>query len=116
MPIYEFVCAQCKRKFRKLVGVVAQPSPLQCPRCQSTELNRQMSRFARVRNEDDTLDALADEMESVGDTDDPKTLRRMMKEVSGAMGEDLDDEFEQMMEEEASGGGEASEGAMDSMD
>jgi putative FmdB family regulatory protein len=108
MPIYEFVCGQCKRKFRKLVGVIAQAGPLACPRCQSTELNRQMSRFARVRNEDDTLDALADEMESVGDTDDPKTLRRMMKEVSGAMGEDLDDEFEQMMEEESGGPGDAS--------
>jgi putative FmdB family regulatory protein len=103
MPIYEFVCAQCKRKFRKLVGVVAQSSALACPRCQSTDLNRQMSRFSRVRNEDDTLDSLADEMESIGDTDDPKTLRRMMKQVSGAMGEDLDDEFEQMMEEESMG-------------
>ena len=115
MPIYEFVCAQCKRKFRKLVGVVAQSSPLECPRCQSTDLNRQMSRFARVRNEDDTLDSLADEMESIGDTDDPKTLRRMMKEVSGAMGEDLDDEFEQMMEEEATGGGDDS-GGTDTLD
>ena len=116
MPIYEFVCAQCKRKFRKLVGVVAQPSPLECPRCRSTELNRQISRFSRVRSEDDTLDALADEMESVGDTDDPKTLRRMMKEVSGAMGEDLDDDFEQMMEEEATGGGEDAGAGMDSLD
>jgi hypothetical protein len=69
-----------------------------------------MSRFARVRNEDDALDSLADEMESIGDTDDPKTLRRMMKQVSGAMGEDLDDEFEQMMEEETSGAGEDSDG------
>src|SRR5438309_11968452 len=110
MPIYEFVCAQCKRKFRKLVGVVAQPSPLECPKCQSTELNRQISRFARVRNEDDTLDSLADEMESMGDTDDPKALRRMMKQVSGAMGEDLDDDFEQMMEEDASGEGEGAMG------
>jgi putative FmdB family regulatory protein len=113
MPIYEFVCAQCNRKFRKLVGVVAQPSPLACPKCQSTLLNRQISRFSRVRNEDDTLDALADEMESVGDTDDPKTLRRMMKEVSGAMGEDLDDDFEQMMEEEASGAGQGSDAELD---
>ena len=65
-----------------------------------------------MRNEDDKLDSLADEMESIGDTDDPKTLRRMMKEVSGAMGEDLDDEFEQMMEDEASGGGEGPSGDM----
>lgn len=104
MPIYEYICAGCRRKFRKLVGVVAITAPLACPNCQSQELNRQISRFARVRNEDDTLDSLADEMESIGDTDDPKVLKRMMREVSGAMGEDLDDEFDQMMEEEQSGG------------
>lgn len=115
MPIYEFVCAQCGRKFRRLVGVVASAQPVQCPKCQSTELNRQMSRFARVRNEDDALDSLADEMESIGETDDPKTLRRMMKEVSGAMGEDMDDEFEQMMDEDAAGGGDSAADA-DSMD
>ena len=51
-------------------------------------------------------------MESLGDTDDPKTLRRMMKQVSGAMGEDLDDDFEQMMEEEASGSAEGSDSDM----
>src|SRR5947209_7455396 len=116
MPIYEFVCSQCKRKFRKLVGVVAQTSPLACPKCQSTDLNRQLSRFSRVRSEDDTLDSLADEMEAIGDTDDPKTLRRMMKEVSGAMGEDLDDDFEEMMESDAGGGSEEPGGGMDGLD
>ena len=109
MPIYEFICAECKRKFRKLVGVVAQPTPLQCPKCKSTDLNRQISRFSRVRNEDDTLESLADEMDSMGESDDPKALRKMMKEVSGAMGEDLDDEFDQMMEEDSSGTGDIDE-------
>ncbi len=102
MPIYEFVCAQCQRKFRKLVGVVAQTSPLQCPRCLSTELNRQMSRFARVRSEDETLDALTDEMEAIGETEDPKAMRRLVREMGKEMGEDIDEDFEQMMEAETS--------------
>jgi putative FmdB family regulatory protein len=109
MPIYEFVCTQCKRRVRKLVGVIAQPSPLQCPHCQSTDLNRRISRFARVRSEDDTLDSLADELEAAGDTDDPKVMRRLMREIGKEMGEDLDDEFEQMMEEEGSDGADATE-------
>ena len=98
MPIYEFVCGKCQRRFRKLVGVVAQTSPLQCPRCQSLELNRQISRFARVRNEDDALDSMADEMEAMGDTDDPKVMRRMMKQMGSELGEDMDEDFENMME------------------
>ncbi len=63
-----------------------------------------ISRFARVRSEDETLDALTEEMESVGDSDDPRVLRKLMREVGSAMDEDLDDEFEEMMEEEAGGG------------
>lgn len=103
MPIYEYVCGNCQRKFRKLVGVVAQPAPLECPRCQSTELNRQISRFARVRSEDESLDSLAEEMEALGDSDDPKAMRRLVREMGREMGEDLDEEFEQMMEEGDSG-------------
>ncbi len=99
MPIYEFVCGECGRKFRKLVGVVAQNTPPACPRCRSTVLNRQISRFARVRSEDDALDSLAQEMETLGDSDDPKTMRRMMRDMTAAMGEDMDGDFEQMLEE-----------------
>ena len=99
MPVYEFVCGECGRKFRKLVGVVAQNSPPACPRCQSTDLNRQISRFARVRSEDQAMDSLAEDMETLGDSDDPKTMRRMMRDMTAAMGEDMDDDFEQMLED-----------------
>ena len=103
MPIYEYVCAQCRRRFRKLVGVISNPSPLQCPHCHSTELRQQISRFARLRSEDEALDSLAGEMEALGDTEDPRALKRLMRAMGDEMGEDLDDEYEQMMEEEAAG-------------
>jgi putative FmdB family regulatory protein len=102
MPVYEFVCAQCQRKFRKLVGMTAHATPPQCPRCQSTELSRQISRFARVRSEDESFDALADDMEGL-DENDPKAMRRLVREMGQEMGEDLESDFEQIMEEEESG-------------
>lgn len=105
MPIYEFVCSNCNRKFRKLVGVVANVSAPACPRCSSIELNRQISRFARVRSEDDALDGMADEMEAMGDTDDPRVMAKMMKQLGREMGEDLDDDIEEMIEAEANGDG-----------
>lgn len=103
MPIYEYACENCRRKFRKLVGVIATTTPLHCPHCQSESVRRLISRFARVRSEDETLDSMADEMEALGDGDDPKAIRRLMREMGSEMGEDLGDEFEQMMEEEATG-------------
>ena len=114
MPLYEFVCVHCKSRFRKLVGVVANPSPLQCPKCASAEVTQRISRFARVRSEDDFLDSLADEMESAGDTDDPKVMRRLMREMGKGLGEDLDEDFEAMMEEET--GGESPESGGDAFD
>ena len=102
MPVYEFVCAQCQRKFRKLVGMTSHATPLQCPRCQSKELDRQISRFARVRSEDELFEALADDMEGL-DENDPKAMRRLMREMGQEMGEDLESDFDQMMEEEESG-------------
>lgn len=101
MPIYEYTCGACQKRFQKLVGVVASSTPLQCPHCTSTDVHRRMSRFARVRNADDTLDSLAEDLEAAGDTDDPKAMRRLMREIGKEMGEDLDEELEQMMEEES---------------
>jgi hypothetical protein len=67
-----------------------------------------MSRFARVRSEDDRLDALADPG-ALGDLDEnnPKSVARwakkMGKELGEDVGEDFDDMMDQAMEEEAGG-------------
>ena len=108
MPIFEYVCNDCSRKFSALVGVVADAQPPACPKCGSADLKKLVSRFARVRSEDEALDSLADAADSA-DMEDPRALRRFMKEMGGAMGEDMDGEdfeemMEQAMEEEAAGG------------
>jgi putative FmdB family regulatory protein len=101
MPIYEYRCASCRRRFSALVGVVAGQAPLACPRCGSTESSRLMSRFARVRSEDEVLDGLADSAE-MGDVDenDPASVARFMKKMGSEMGEDFGDDFEEAMAEE----------------
>jgi hypothetical protein len=75
-----------------------------------------MSRFARVRSEDDRLDSLADPS-SLGDLDenDPKSVARWAKKMGKELGEDVGEDFDQMMEEaveeEAAGtGGETESG------
>ncbi len=100
MPIFEFTCNACgekQRKFPILVGVVANAAPPACPRCGGNDLKKVVSRFARVRSDDDALDSLADRADQT-DMDDPRAMRHLMKEMAGEMGEDADD-FEQMMEE-----------------
>lgn len=102
MPIYEYLCSQCRKRFKLLVGVVSGTEELCCPHCSSANIARQVSRFARVRSEDDALDSLADEMEGV-DENDPRAIKRLMKQMGSELGEDMDEEIEQMMEEEEPG-------------
>jgi putative FmdB family regulatory protein len=117
MPIFEFRCRDCARTFSTLVGVVADAPPPACPKCgRSDTLTKLVSRFARLRSEDDALDALADQADAV-DENDPQAMRRLMKDMAGEMGDDLDgDEFESLMDEamdEEAGGGGAASGSPD---
>lgn len=110
MPIYEYHCQDCRRRVSIFVRSISNPGTPICPRCGGHDLERLMSRFARVRSEDDRLDALADPG-SFGDLDenDPKSVARWAKKMGKELGEDLGEDFDQMMEEaveeEATGAG-----------
>ena len=110
MPIYEYHCLDCRRRVSILVRSISNPGTLACPRCGGQNLERLMSRFVRVRSEDDRLDALADPG-ALGDLDesDPKSVTRWAKRMGKELGEDLGEDFDQMMdeavEEDASGKG-----------
>ncbi len=99
MPIYEFLCPHCKRKFRKLVGMISNSAPLACPNCASPEVVRQLSRFARIRSEDESIESLSNEMDSIGDDDDPAAIRKVLREMGREMGEDFEQDFDEMLEE-----------------
>ena len=108
MPIFEYTCNTCNtgRRFSALVGVVANAAPPHCPRCGGTDIKKAISRFARLRSEDESLDAFAEQTDGM-DMDDPKAVRRLVKEMASEMGDDVSsDELEQMVEEEMAGGGE----------
>lgn len=90
MPIYEYLCDTCRRRFSALVGVVAGASEVSCPRCGGRELTKLVSRFSSFRSEDD-LDDLAD----AGNLeDDPRALRRWARGMGGELGEHVGDGFE----------------------
>lgn len=107
MPLYEYRCRSCSRRFTALVGVVADAKKPACPSCASEDLTRLMSRVSSLRSEDDMLDDLAD-IDRVGDLEDPKRLKKWVREMGKTMDEDMGDELEQMLEEEAAEGSDGS--------
>lgn len=115
VPIYEYLCEDCRRRVSLLVRSISNPPKPVCPRCGGGKLERLMSRFTRVRSEEDRLDRLADPG-ALGDLDesDPGSVARWAKKMGKELGEDMGEDFDQVveeaMEEEARGGRPEGEG------
>lgn len=100
MPIYEYECRGCHRRVSVLVrSLSGGPSP-RCPRCDSAELTRLMSRFATVKSEDARLESFADPAQ-YGDLNenDPQSVARFVKRMGTEMGEDLGEDLDAAMDE-----------------
>ena len=69
MPLFEYRCNKCERRFSLLVGVTAEKAELRCPRCGSKNATKLISRIAPITREED-LDDFDDSGFEGGDEDD----------------------------------------------
>lgn len=104
MPIYEYACRECGRRFSFLVGVVADEGEPVCPRCGSSSVRKVISRIARVRAEEEDFGGLAEE-----DFESPEAARRWASEMSDEFGDELGEDFEEEVESALDEGDEESE-------
>jgi len=99
MPIYEYLCEDCKKTSSHLVLKPAEFSPY-CKHCGGNNVRRIISRVVVFRSEESKLERLTDPSRWGDLEGDPRALGRWMKEVSGEFAEDLGpDEIDQMVEE-----------------
>jgi len=98
MPVFEYRCQSCAKRFSTLVGVVAGPNDVVCPSCGSLTAEKLVSRFMRGRTEDDRIDDMADRLEQYGEPDSPAEMRSMVREMGKAVDEDMADDMEAMFE------------------
>jgi len=101
MPIYEYICHDCQRRVSLLWRSYADLEAKQaaCPRCGGNNLTRLISRVSVVRSEESRLEDLADPSMLAGlDENDPKSLARWMRKMSQELGEDLGDEFNEVID------------------
>ena len=104
MPIYEYRCLDCGRYQSVLVRTYADPDGLTCPRCHGSRLSKLVSRFAVLHSDESRLEQLADPS-ALGDLDedDPKSVARWARKMGEQVGEDLGDEFHEMVDQLESG-------------
>lgn len=114
MPIYEYLCEDCRRRQSFLTLRIGAELDAVCKHCGSRRMVRLISRVAVVESEESRLERLADPSRW-GDLDenDPRSVARFARMMGDAMGEDMGDEMDQIMEEADEGreGGDADDGS-----
>jgi putative FmdB family regulatory protein len=107
MPIYEYRCLACRRISEFLILNPNAPFEPVCPRCNSTDLERVLSRVRVRLSEETRMERLADPSRWGGLADvnenDPASMARMMRQMGPhlkeALGEDYPGEMDQIIEE-----------------
>jgi hypothetical protein len=69
-----------------------------CSHCSSEQVQRRIGRVRVARSEESRLENLADPSNLEGLEDDPRALGRMMRQMSGEMGEDMGPEFDDVID------------------
>ena len=115
MPIYEYRCPDCGKRpsifFKSLAAVEASPA---CPNCGGRQLTRLISRTAQVLSEDSRLDRLGDSDLSDVDENDPRSMARWAKKMGQQLGGDeLGEDFDQVVDEMGDAGPDGPAGAED---
>lgn len=100
MPRYAYRCNSCRRHFHQFVTYRAYESfvPV-CPHCASEDAERRIGRVALGKSEDDRLTGMADDSMLAGlDGEDPRALGKFMRQMSQETGEDLGDQFGEVVD------------------
>ena len=98
MPTYEYRCLDCRKRFEVFMTYAEYGTrAVTCLHCGSSNVQRRIGRVRVARSEESRLEDLADPSKLAGLEDDPKTLGRMMRQMSKEVGEDLGDVFDEVV-------------------
>lgn len=101
MPIYEYVCLDCRKRVNVFFRTFTEASNgnAQCPLCSGEKLHRLVSRVAVMKSEDSRMENLADPSLLSGlESEDPCALASFMRRMSDETGEPLDAEMSEVLD------------------
>lgn len=110
MPIYEYRCRDCRKRFTVLTLRVSEMAIPECDKCGSRRADRLLSRFAMPKSEAARQERLADPSALSGiDESDPKSVARWMRKMGKEMGDEMGGEDFDAMVDEIEGGDDGSD-------
>ncbi len=97
MPLYEYWCSHCKRRFDIYLAAFNSAVP-PCPRCGRSGLERRFSTFTTVRTSKALYEGILNDQQLVQgmQRNDPRALAEWNKRMSG--GEKVAPEYEETVE------------------
>lgn len=99
MPIYQYRCKNCKKRFEIFLSYKDyDKKKVQCPHCASDLVQRRIERIRIAKSEDSRLDALTDISGLEGIENDPRALGKMMRKMGNEMGEEVGPEFDEVVD------------------
>lgn len=103
MPVYEYLCADCRQKSAFLIRNAKDEITIKCNFCSGTHLTRVMSRFASLKSDEDRLESLSDPSRWSGlDENDPKSVATFIKKMGREIGQDASrDDIDRLADEAA---------------
>lgn len=100
MPFYDYRCNACGKNARLFLSYAEFDTAVPiCPHCQSNQLKRRLSRITIAKSEDARMDSLLDDPSLANlDEDDPRAMGKFMRRMSQETGEDMGEEFNEVVE------------------
>jgi putative FmdB family regulatory protein len=99
MPIYQYRCLNCKKRFEIFLSYKDYGAKIvSCPHCSSSQVQRRLGRIRIAKSEESRMDNLTDVTNLEGLENDPRALGRMMRKMSNEMGEEVGPEFDEVVD------------------
>ena len=106
MPVYEYRCGTCRRRSSRLFRTFAEIATPSCPHCGAApeQMQKLISRVAVMKSEEARLESLADpSMFADVDENDPRSVARWARKLGETMGDDVPDDYGEMVDQLESG-------------
>lgn len=98
MPNYEYRCLDCGKRFEVFLSYSEYgKTEIQCTHCLSINVSRRIGRIRIAKNQAERLENMADPNNLAALEDDPVALGKMMRQMSGELGEEMPAEFDEVV-------------------
>ncbi len=103
MPLYDYICLDCEKRFDIFMSYAEYGTKLvTCSHCGSKNVRRRLNRVRVAKSEDSRMESLAGDFSDpsalAGLEDDPRAMGRLMRKMGNELGEEMPPEFDEVVD------------------